>query len=106
MQKKPSESRKAKGLWARKAASDRSEEYYDPVRKKDFFVGDKNPCGTVGRTLQRPAGGTGESTGMSGESPTGVDIGFHSLSLPTFVVATASSIVGAKILLKMWEGPC
>ena len=37
--------------------------------------------------------------------PAGVGIWFHSLSLPTFVVAKAFSIAGAKILQNMWAGP-
>ena len=35
--KKPSESQKAKALWEMKAAWDRSEDYYDPVRKEDIL---------------------------------------------------------------------
>ena len=35
--KKPSESQKAKDLWAMKAAKDRSEEYYDPARKDNIL---------------------------------------------------------------------
>ena len=38
--------------------------------------------------------------------PIKVGIWFHSLSLPTSVVAMAFSIAGAKSFLKMWEGPC
>ena len=35
--KKPSESQKAKDLWAMKAAKDRGEEYYDPARKDNIL---------------------------------------------------------------------
>ena len=35
--KKPSESQKAKALWAMKAAKDRSEVYSDPGREEDIF---------------------------------------------------------------------
>ena len=42
--KTPSESQKAKALWAMKGAWDRSEEYYDPARKEDI----------LGRTKTRP----------------------------------------------------
>ena len=35
--KKPSESQKAKVLWAMEAAKDRGEEYYDPPRKDNIF---------------------------------------------------------------------
>ena len=42
--KKPSESQKAKALWAMKAAWERSEEYYYPARKDDI----------LGRTKIRP----------------------------------------------------
>ena len=34
--RKLSESQKAKAIWAKKAAKDRGEEYYDPVRKEDI----------------------------------------------------------------------
>ena len=39
----PSESQKAKALWAMKAAWDRGEEFYDPARKEDI----------LGRTITR-----------------------------------------------------
>ena len=35
--KKPSESQKAKALWAMKAAKDRVEEFYDPARKENIL---------------------------------------------------------------------
>ena len=36
--KKPSESQKAKALWAKKEAKDRNEEYWDPARKEDILA--------------------------------------------------------------------
>ena len=44
--------------------------------KKKNVRQDKNPSGTVGRTPQRPVGGTGESIGMFGESLLGLAFNF------------------------------
>ena len=66
--KKPSESQKAKALWAMKAAWDRGEEFHDPTRKEDMLGRTKNPPGFVGRTSQRPDCGPAKSVGMLGKS--------------------------------------
>ena len=51
-------------------------------------------------------GGTGDSTGMFGESQLGLAFVFAVRGCQPFAVAMACSIVGMKILKKMWEGPC
>ena len=76
------------------AAWDRSEEYYDPALSEDILGRTKNPPGIVGRTSQRPSGPEIR------DIVTRVGIWFHSLSLPAFVVAMASSIAGVKICAK------
>ena len=50
--KKPSESHKAKALWAMKAAKDRSEEYYDPARK-DHFWEEKRHVWSCGKSTSK-----------------------------------------------------
>ena len=50
--------------------------YYDQARKEDIFGRTKKPLGTVGRTPQRPVGGTGEGTGTLGDSLPGLAFGF------------------------------
>ena len=52
--KKPSESQKAKALWAMKIAWDRSEEYYDPVCKEDILGRTKNTSEIVEEHLKDP----------------------------------------------------
>ena len=69
--------------------------------QRRHFRKDTNPSGIVGRASHRSGGGIGKSVGV----PTRGRIWFHSLSLPTSVVAMAFSIAGAKMLQKMWEGP-
>ena len=66
-----------------KVAWDRREEFYILGRTK-------NPSGTS----QRPVGGTGESTGMIGESQLGLAFGFTVCRCQPFVVAMTCSIVG------------
>ena len=60
----PSESQKAKALWAMKAAWDRSEEVHDPARKEDILdrtITRLNLC------PQRPACSSGKIVGMFGK---------------------------------------
>ena len=103
--KKASESQKAKALWPMKAAWDRSEEFYDAARKEDVLGRKEKPSGIVGRTSQRPVAAMAQGVGMLGKSVPGLAFGFHSVSLPAFVVAMAFCIVGAKILQNVWERP-
>ena len=42
--------RRQNALWARKAATDRKEEFYDPAREEDISRRNKNAIGVVGRT--------------------------------------------------------
>ena len=65
--KTPSESQKAKALWARKATKDRSEECYDPARKENIFGKNKNTSGAVRRAPQRPNHSSGQSVEVLGE---------------------------------------
>ena len=65
--KKPSESEKAKGLWAMKAAKDRGEVYYDPARKDNILERNIDTSEVVGRAPQRPDRGTGQSSEVCGE---------------------------------------
>ena len=95
--------KKAKALWAMKAALDGVGTLRSTSQRR-YFSQDKNPSGTVRRTSQKPCGGTGESTDNLWRILTRVGIMFHRLSLPAIVVAMAFSIAGAKILQQMWEG--
>ena len=51
---KPSESQKAKALWAMKAAKDRGEEFYDPAGREYHYGKETDTTGAVGRPPQRP----------------------------------------------------
>ena len=52
--KKPSESQKAKALWATKAAKHREEEFYDPAHKDNILGRKQTRLGAVGRAPQGP----------------------------------------------------
>ena len=64
--------------------------FYDPARKEDNLGRTKTRLELWEEHLKDPLVILG--------------IWFHSLSLPAFVVTMACSIVGAKILQKMWDG--
>ena len=53
---------------AMKAAKDRDEEYYDPARREDILVKNKDTSGVEGRTPQRPNCGLGNGAKLLGES--------------------------------------
>ena len=58
---KPSESQKAKALWAVKAATDRRDEFYDSAGQRKHFGKETDKTGVVGRTPQRPNHSVGQS---------------------------------------------
>ena len=51
--KKPSESRKAKALWAMKAPRTGREEYCDPARKEDILVRRKRHDWSCGKSISK-----------------------------------------------------
>ena len=96
--------KKAKALWAMKAAKDRSEENYDAARKEDISGKNKDTSGFVGRAPQRPNPGLGKSIKVLGELLLRLAIGSKRL-VESRVDCDGLQFVGTKILRKMREGP-
>ena len=59
--RKPSETRKAKALWAMKAARDRRDEFNELARKRQHLGKESDETGVVGRTSQRPDHSVGQN---------------------------------------------
>ena len=70
--KKPTESQKAKALWALKAAKERWDEFYDSARKAKHFGKETDKTGIVGR---RPNHGVGRCSEVRGESVSRLIVG-------------------------------
>ena len=77
--RKPSECRRAKALWAIKAAKDREEKYYDPARKDNILGRKKDTTGAVRGAPPRPNHNLGQSVEVIGESLSGLAFGSKSL---------------------------
>ena len=101
--KKPSESQKAKALWAMKAAWDRSEEFYDPARKDNILRRKQTRLELWEEHIKDPIAAVDEALKCL-ENPHWSRPLVRSFSWQVVWVAKACSCVGVKILQKMLEG--
>ena len=99
--KKPSESQKSESPLGNESGLVQGEEFYDPVCEEDILGRTTTRLELWEEHLKDPLAALAKALGCL-ENPY---LGWHLvLSLPTFVVEMAVSIVGAKILQNMWEG--
>ena len=96
--------KKRKPFWAMTAAWDRSEEFCDPAGKEDISDRTRTRLDLWEEHLKDPLAALATALECLDNSFWEFGFWFHSLLLPTVVVAMTCSIVGAKILQKMWEG--
>ena len=102
--KKPSESQKAKFLWATKAAKDREEEYFDLAPKKNIMGRTKTRLDLLEEHLKDPIIFL-EKALKCLENPVTAGQCFDASRGKVVWIAMACSCVGTKILQKMWDGP-
>ena len=92
--------KKAEALWAMNADWHRCEEHNDPARKEDILGRTKTRLDLWEEHLKDPIAAMAKALGCL------ENIFWFVAWLPVVVVAMVCSIVGAKILQKMWEGAC
>ena len=72
----PSESQKAKALWAMNAAKDRKDEFYDSVRKENILEQETDKTGGVRRQIERHDHCFGQSVELRGKSVARLVVGW------------------------------
>ena len=102
---KPSESQKAKAIWAMKAAKDRGEVCYDPARKEDILGRKKDTSWSFGKsTLKDPIMALDKALKCLETPDLGLALGSKRL-VESRLDCNGPAVMWVSKFCKMWEGP-